>query len=88
MRKVAVLFGGRSCENEISVLTGVFVMNVLDRAAYEILPVYIGMDGGFYTSKMMFSLESFQKGNYEKFHPIFFNSGTVYALNVKNTPFF
>ena len=83
MRKVAVVFGGRSCENEISVLTGVFVMNVLDRTAYEILPVYIGMDGGLYTSKKMFFLETFRKENHEKFHSIFFNKGTVYALNVK-----
>ena len=35
MRKVAVVFGGRSSENEISILTGVFVMNVLDKQKYQ-----------------------------------------------------
>ena len=83
MRKVAVVFGGRSCENEISVLTGVFVLNVLDRSAYQLLPVYVHTDGGFYTSPKMFSVEAFQTGGCEGFQQIFFDKGTVYALNVK-----
>ena len=83
MRKVAVVFGGRSCENEISVLTGVFVMNVLDKEAYQLLPIYVGMDGGFYTSPKMFSVETFREGNCKKFQQIFFDKGTVYAMNKK-----
>ena len=83
MRKVAVVFGGRSCENEISVLTGVFALNILDREAYQLLPVYAHMDGGFYTSPKMFSVEAFREGGCEKFQQIFFDKGTVYALNAK-----
>ena len=83
MRKVAVMFGGRSCENEISVLTGVFTLNVLDREAYQLLPVYVHTDGGFYTSPKMFSVESFREKGCQKFQQIFFNKGTVYALNIK-----
>ena len=83
MRKVAVVFGGRSCENEISVLTGVFTLNILDRSAYQLFPVYIHTDGGFYTSPKMFSVETFQDGGCEKFQKIFFNQGTMYALNEK-----
>ena len=83
MRKVAVVFGGRSCENEISVLTGVFALNILDREAYQLLPVYAHIDGGFYTSPKMFSVEAFREGGCEKFQQIFFDKGTVYALNAK-----
>ena len=83
MRKVAVVFGGRSCENEISVLTGVFALNILDREAYQLLPVYAHLDGGFYTSPKMFSVEAFREGGCEKFQQIFFDKGTVYALNAK-----
>ena len=83
MRKVAVVFGGRSCENEISVLTGVFALNILDREAYQLLPVYAHIDGGFYTSPKMFSVEAFREGGREKFQQIFFDKGTVYALNAK-----
>ena len=83
MRKVAVVFGGRSCENEISVLTGIFALNILDRTAYQILPVYIHADGGMYTSPTMFSVDAFKDGGCEKFQKVFFNQSTMYALNEK-----
>ena len=40
MRKVAVFFGGKSCEREISILTGVFALNLIDREKY--IPVPFG----------------------------------------------
>ena len=83
MRKVAVVFGGRSCENEISVLTGVFALNILDGEKYEVFPVYIHMDGGFYTSPKMKEVESFRGCPCKNFQRIFFDGGTVYALNSK-----
>ncbi len=82
MRKVAVFFGGKSCENEISVLTGVMVLNLLDKSKYSIYPVYIHTNGVMYTSGEMFHLEIFKKGGVDKFQRIFFDGGTMYALNV------
>ena len=81
MRKVAVFFGGKSCENEISILTGIFVMNLLDKEKYSVLPVYIHTDGGAYTSPKMFSLDTFKEKRYISFERIFFDGGSVYALN-------
>ncbi len=83
MQKVAVFFGGKSCENEISVLTGVFVMNVLDREKYSPFPVYVHTDGGLYTSPKMTDLNTFREKKYAEFERIFFDGGTVYALNDK-----
>src|SRR3954454_19769734 len=40
--RVAVLFGGRSAEHEISLLSARFVVEMLDRERYE--PVLIGID--------------------------------------------
>ena len=37
---VVVLFGGKSCENEVSVITGTMAANIL-RGRYEVFPVYI-----------------------------------------------
>ena len=82
MRKVAVVFGGRSCENEISILTGVFVLNVLDREKYDPIPIYIHTDGGVYTSKKMTDLKVFKEKRYAEFERVFLDGGTVYALNV------
>ena len=46
MRKAAVFFGGKSCENEISVLTGIFVLNLIDGENFSPFPIYIHTDGG------------------------------------------
>ncbi len=81
MRKVAVLFGGNSCENEISILTGVFVLNVLDRTKYDVLPVYIHTDGGMYVSEKMTDLTVFKEKKYSSFERVFFDGGSVYAFN-------
>lgn len=81
MRKVAVFFGGKSCENEISVLTGVFALNVLDRTKYTVYPVYIHTDGNMYTSVKMTDLELFREKDMSKFQRVFFEGGGMYALN-------
>lgn len=57
-KTVAVIFGGVSYEREISVLTGVFVLNVL-KNRYNAVPVYIDGEGDFYTSPTMFKVASF-----------------------------
>ncbi|MBR2441486.1 MAG: ATP-grasp domain-containing protein [Clostridia bacterium] len=81
MRKVAVIFGGRSCENEISVLTGVFVLNLLDRGKYLPVPVYIHTDGEMYTSPNMTDLNIFRKKEYGQFQKVIFDGGSMYAFN-------
>ena len=83
MRKVAVFFGGKSCENEISVLTGVMVLNLIDKSKYEVYPVYVHTDGAFYTSAEMFDVENFRKVQVKNFQQIFFDGGTMYALNLQ-----
>lgn len=41
MKTVAVFFGGNSSEREISVITGVYAVNLLRGASYRVLPVYL-----------------------------------------------
>lgn len=43
--KVAVLFGGKSPEHEVSIITGIQIMNALDKDKYEVLPIYVNKDG-------------------------------------------
>ena len=60
VKKVAVFFGGKSAEREISVLTGVLALRLIDPAKYAAVPVYVHSDGGFYTSDEAFYLETFK----------------------------
>jgi D-alanine-D-alanine ligase len=70
-KRVAVIFGGVSYEREISVLTGVFVLNVL-KGEYDLIPVYIDRSGDFYTSEKMLNIKTFQEGHTKDFTKISF----------------
>ena len=39
--KIAVIFGGRSLESDISVLTALEVLAVLSEGAYDSMPFYL-----------------------------------------------
>lgn len=43
--RIAVLFGGRSAEHDVSVLSATNVMNALDPARYDAVPVFVGREG-------------------------------------------
>jgi D-alanine-D-alanine ligase len=47
-KNLAVLFGGRSVEHEISVITALQLINVIDVTQYDIIPVYIAQTGRWY----------------------------------------
>jgi D-alanine-D-alanine ligase len=44
-KKVAVLFGGRSPEHDVSVVTGLQVLKALDPDLYDAFPVYLAING-------------------------------------------
>lgn len=85
-KTVAVLFGGPSFEHEISVLTGVFVLNILKRREYDLLPVYIDPKGDFYTAPEMFDIGSFSGQKPSSFTKILFVRGTVCRFGKKLKP--
>ncbi|KKP87121.1 MAG: D-alanine-D-alanine ligase [Parcubacteria group bacterium GW2011_GWC1_35_8] len=45
--KIGVLFGGKSAEHDVSLLSAKNVINALDKTKYEITPIKIGRDGNF-----------------------------------------
>lgn len=48
-KRLAVLFGGRSVEHEISVITALQLMEAVDTTRYEVIPVYVSQQGPWYT---------------------------------------
>ena len=52
LKKVLFLFGGKSCERDISVITGVLCSNSVDKTRYSPVPVYITEDGWFTGEKL------------------------------------
>lgn len=50
-KQIAILFGGRSAEHEISVITGLEVVESLDTTKYQAVPVYIDVNGKWWTGE-------------------------------------
>lgn len=48
-KRVAVFFGGRSPEHDVSVVSGLQVMQAIDAATYDPFPVYVTPDGRWFT---------------------------------------
>lgn len=54
---VAVLFGGRSAEHEVSVITGHQVLDALEAAGYAVLPIYITKSGAWYAGRPLYNID-------------------------------
>lgn len=57
---IAVFFGCRSVEHEVSIISAVQAMRSVNREKYEVTPVYVTKDGTMFTSKEMFKIDSFK----------------------------
>ena len=57
---VAVVFGGRSVEHEIAIISAVQAMASMDREKYEIYPVYMNKNGFFYSGEALFDIDTFR----------------------------
>src|ERR671924_1174031 len=55
-KSVAVLFGGRSVEHEVSVITGHQIMDALKAAGHRVLPIYLAKDGEWYAGESLHNL--------------------------------
>jgi D-alanine-D-alanine ligase len=52
--RVGILFGGRSAEHEVSLVSAESIMNALDRKRYAIIPVGITPDGRWFSDAEIF----------------------------------
>lgn len=82
-KNIAVVFGGMSCENEISVITGVLTANVLDRSRYVPYPVYLSQSGKMYTGKALSDIATFRGGIEGKAEEALFLGGKLYSVKGK-----
>ncbi len=57
--ELAVLFGGRSVEHEVSVISALQAMENLNREKYNVHPVYIAKTGEMYTGNSLCSMSSY-----------------------------
>jgi len=58
--KLGLIFGGRSVEHEVSIITAIETINHMNKDKYEIIPIYISKQGLLYTGDILFDLEAYK----------------------------
>lgn len=57
---VGVIFGGRSVEHDVSIVTGHQVMQAFDRERFEVVPIYIDRSGRWFTGDPLLEIKNFE----------------------------
>lgn len=58
--KLGLIFGGRSVEHEVSIITAIETISHMDKEKYELIPIYISKQGLMYTGEVLFDLEAYK----------------------------
>lgn len=57
---VAVFFGGRSVEHEISVISALQAINAFNKDKYNVIPIYISKQGRWYTGPELLEIRNYR----------------------------
>ncbi|MDD3881803.1 MAG: D-alanine--D-alanine ligase [Eubacteriales bacterium] len=57
---LAVIFGSRTCEHEVSIISAIQLMEAVDREKYDLTPIYISQKGVWYTGQKLTDIRTFQ----------------------------
>lgn len=60
---IAVIFGSRSCEHDVSIISALQLMEAAKAAGFTVTPVYISREGLWYTGEALTSIETFREFN-------------------------
>lgn len=58
-KNVAVIFGGVNCEHDISIITGIQIINFLDEELFNVIPIYINKYGEWYSDNRLLDLDNY-----------------------------
>lgn len=64
--QLGVIFGSRSCEREVAIISAVQLMNHVDTEKYDVIPVYISEQGVWYTGDALRDIKSYTPFNPDK----------------------
>ncbi len=57
---IAVFYGCRSVEHEVSIISAVQAMHSIDREKYDVTPIYVTKSGEMYTGEKLFKIEEYR----------------------------
>ena len=86
-KTIGVIFGSRSCEREVAIISAVQLMRHIDTEKYNTVPVYIDETGNWYTGEKLMDINTYkpfrgdQKGIVKVFPDLSSASGALLTLN-------
>lgn len=63
-KRIGVIFGSRSCEREVSIISAIQLMRHADTEKYDVIPIYIDENGNWYTGEKLKDINSFKPFRY------------------------
>lgn len=57
--QLGVLFGSRTCEHEVSIISAVQLMRSVDKEKYDVIPVYISKRGEWFTGEPLLDIATY-----------------------------
>ena len=82
MKTVGILFGGRSVEHEVSVITALQIIENIDKTLYKPVPIYVNKEGEWLTGESLMNFESYKNKNFKDTKQIILspnhNDGNLY----------
>ena len=60
---IAVIFGSRSCEHDVSIISALQLIEAAKTAGFTVTPVYISREGLWYTGEALTQIETFREFN-------------------------
>ena len=61
--QLGVIYGSRSCEREVAIISAVQLMNHVDTEKYDVIPVYISEQGMWYTGEALRDISAYTPFN-------------------------
>lgn len=61
---LCVIFGGVSCEHDVSIITGLQCVANIDSEVYNVVPIYIDRDGIWWTGECLKDVDYFNYGDF------------------------
>ena len=58
--QLGVLYGSRSCEHEVSIISAVQLMRNVNREKYDLIPLYITTQGEWFTGDALLDMETYR----------------------------
>lgn len=71
-KRIGIIFGGRSVEHEVSIITALQAMENIDKSKFEAIPIYIDKEGRWFTGDSLKDINNFKNKTLKDIKEILF----------------